>query len=576
MTAKALTGQASPFGHPLIPARMLNEYAYCPRLAYLEWVQGEFEHSVDTLEGKYIHRGVDKASGDMGLPDRAEAGDVSLGQDTIHARSVLVASDRLQAIARVDLVEGQGNTVIPVDYKRGAVPNIPERAWEPERVQICLQGLLLRDNGFSCDHGIIYFVESKTRVPVQFDEALVTRTLTLLAELREMARLERMPPPLADSKKCPRCSLVGICLPDEVNFLAAEEVAADISGKNEVRRLFPARDDALPVYVQAQGATVSKSGEVLRIRARDGTEEEVRLLDVSQLCVFGNVQVTAQAVRELCEHEIPICHFSYGGRLYGITQGMAHKNVELRRAQFRAAEDYERSLALAAAFIKAKVLNCRTLLRRNYHHVPTKVLRELAAVAGKVGQASSLEAILGFEGIAARTYFAHFAGMLKPRKAGTWAFDFEGRNRRPPRDPVNALLSFAYAMLTKDLTVTLLAAGFDPYLGFYHAPRYGRPSLALDMMEEFRPLIADSVVIGVINNGELDERDFIRCAGAVALTDSGRRKFLEAYERRMDTLVTHPIFGYRISYRRLLEVQARLLARHLLGEIQRYPAFRTR
>lgn len=574
MAAKVLTDKTALPNEPLIPARMLNEFAYCPRLAYLEWVQGEFEDSVDTVEGRFHHRRVDRPVGAVGEARPAEgAGERA---EAIHARSVLVSSERLGAIARVDLLEGEGNRVTPVDYKRGKAPDIAEGAWEPERVQVCLQGLILRDNGYVSDQGIIYFVESKTRVPVVFNEVLVRRTLDLLANLRRVAAAGEVPPPLADSNKCPRCSLVGICLPDEVNYLGAGGATPAETAGGEVRRLFPARDDALPVYVQRQGATVSKTAEVLRIRAREGTEEEVRLLDVSQLCVFGNVQVTTQAVRALCEREIPVCYFSYGGRLYGITQGMAHKNVELRRVQFRAAEDARRSLALATAFVQAKVLNCRTLLRRNNRHVPPKVLRELAAVAKKVEEAASLDSLLGLEGVAARTYFSHFAGMLKPRGQGAWTFDFEGRNRRPPRDPVNALLSFAYAMLTKDLTVTVLSVGFDPYIGFYHAPRYGRPSLALDLMEEFRPLIADSVVISVINNGEIDDRDFIRRAGAAALTDNGRRKFLEAYERRMDTLVAHPIFGYRVSYRRLLEVQARLLARHLLGEIDRYPAFRTR
>lgn len=578
---------------PLVPARMLNEFAYCPRLAYLEWVQGEFEHSVDTLEGRYRHRRVDREEGAVPGPapedagaaaERPEpegeeaAGGGAAPRTAIHARSVLVSSERLGAIARIDLLEGEGSRVTPVDYKRGAAPDIPEGAWEPERVQLCLQGLILRENGFTCDEGLLYFVESKTRVAVVFDEALRARTLTLLAELRRMAASDRMPPPLEDSRKCPRCSLVGICLPDEVHYLervAREPSGGGTGGAAEVRRLFPARDEALPVYVQAQGMTVAKHGDLLQIRSKGETVEEVRLLDVSQLCLFGNVQVTAQALRELCEREIPVCHFSYGGRFYGITQGLAHKNVELRRAQYRLAEDAQRAAGLAAAFVQAKILNCRTLLRRNHPDVPAGVLRHLALLAGKAGRAGSGETLLGLEGSAGRAYFARFAGMLKPRD-GSWDFDFEGRNRRPPRDPVNALLSFAYALLTKDMTVTLLAVGFDPFMGFYHAPRYGRPALALDLMEEFRPLIADSVVLGVINNGEIGERDFVRRAGAAALTDAGRRRFIEAYERRMDTLVTHPVFGYRVSYRRVLEVQARLLARHVTGELQSYPAFRTR
>jgi CRISPR-associated protein Cas1 len=193
--------------------------------------------------------------------------------------------------------------------------------------------------------------------------------------------------------------------------------------------------------------------------------------------------------------------------------------------------------------------------------------------------------LLGIEGNAARLYFGAFSGMLKPKQRpdntadtanAPWHFDFEGRNRRPPRDPINALLSFAYSLLTKDLSVIAQITGFDPYLGFYHQPRYGRPSLALDVMEEFRPIIADSVVLSVINNGVLSPSDFIQSGPSFALSPTGRKKFIHAYEGRLDSEITHPIFGYRISYRRILEVQLRLLGRFLTDEIANYPAFTTR
>lgn len=334
-----------------------------------------------------------------------------------------------------------------------------------------------------------------------------------------MADGGQIPPPLQDSPKCPRCSLVGICLPDEVNHLAAP------SSSPEPRRLVPARDDALPVYVQAQGMTVAKSGDRLEVRERGKTVQDVRLLDVSQLCVYGNVQVTTQLVHELLDRDIPVCYFTYGGWFYGITQGMGHKNIELRRSQYRASEDAERSLALAGRFVEAKIRNCRTLLRRNGQDVPEEVLSNLSDTAQRVRSVTSAESLLGHEGTAARLYFSQFAQMLRPRSAPaeSLTFDFQGRNRRPPRDPVNALLSFAYALLAKDFTVTIQAVGFDPYLGFYHLPRYGRPALALDLMEEFRPIIADSVVIGVINTGEIGPEDFIQRSGAVALSDAGRR-----------------------------------------------------
>jgi CRISPR-associated protein Cas1 len=155
-------------------------------------------------------------------------------------------------------------------------------------------------------------------------------------------------------------------------------------------------------------------------------------------------------------------------------------------------------------------------------------------------------------------------------------FDLDGRNRRPPRDPVNALLSFCYSLLTKELALATRTAGLDGMLGFYHQPHFGRPSLALDLMEEFRPVIADSVVISAINTGVVQQDDFVRAAGSVSLKQEARKRLIFAFERRMDQLVTHPVFDYRISYRRVLEVQARLLGRVILGELPLYPEFRIR
>jgi CRISPR-associated protein Cas1 len=195
-------------------------------------------------------------------------------------------------------------------------------------------------------------------------------------------------------------------------------------------------------------------------------------------------------------------------------------------------------------------------------------------------RASSLEELLGIEGNAARIYFGEFGGMIKPEEDGGggegFTFDFERRNRRPPRDPVNALLSLAYSVLAKDLTIACYAVGFDPYIGFYHQPRYGRPALALDLMEPFRPLIAESAVLTAVNTRMVTVGDFVRSGPAVALTPNGRKGFFRAYELRMDTMAVHPVVGTRFSYRRMLEVQARLLGRVLEGEIAEYPVFVTR
>jgi len=255
-----------------------------------------------------------------------------------------------------------------------------------------------------------------------------------------------------------------------------------------------------------------------------------------------------------------------------MTTGHIHKNVELRIAQFATAADRPRALSIAKGFIAAKIKNCRTILRRHADEKHKQDLDQLADWIKKVEQTDSVESLLGLEGMAAKTYFAGFARLLK----GHDSFDLLGRNRRPPKDPVNALLSFVYSLLVKELTIAAQVVGFDPLLGFLHTPRYGRPSLALDLAEEFRPIIGDSVVMTLINNGEVGPSQFLARAGAVVLTESGRKAVIAAFERRMEHEVTHPIFGYTISYRRVLEVQMRLLSRVLLGEIAQYPGFCTR
>lgn len=555
----------------LVPARMLNEHAYCPRLAYLEWVQADFADNADTVDGRFQHRNVDEERGRLPSADEPEP-------VTLHARSLMLSAPRLGLIARIDLVESAGAKVTPVDYKRGRAPDVEGGAWEPERVQVCAQAMILEENGYErVTSAVLYYVQSRQRVEIAIDDALRARTLALLDDLRVTAAEPEPPPPLVDSPKCPRCSLVGICLPDETNMLRGT-VPAD-----GLRRLVPSRDDALPLYVQQAGTRVGKTGAELLVETRDGQKRKVRLGDTSQVSLFGAVQVSTQAMQAIFERGMPVCYLSSGGWFYGIARGMDHKHVELRRLQFAAAASPTQSLALARRLVAVKIRNCRTLVRRNHADPPEHTLRRMRELVDDVEKVDSLASLLGLEGTAARLYFEAFAGMLRPPSADsestrptTMTFDFEGRNRRPPRDPANALLSLGYALLAKDVTIAALGVGFDAYMGFYHQPRYGRPALALDLMEEFRPLVVDSVVLSLINTGAIKLRDFVRRGGAVALTPAGRAAFIRAYERRMDEEVTHPVFGYRVSYRRTIEVQVRLLARHLAGEIPEFPGFATR
>ena len=549
---------------PLLPARMLNEYQYCPRLAYLEWVQGEWAETADTVEGRHAHRRVDRPGGD--LPAAVDG-----STEKVHARSVTLSSEHLGLIARMDLIEGEGEQVTPVDYKRGKRPHVARGAHDPERVQLCIQGMILEEHGYTCKQGILYYVQGRERVEVPFDAELRTLTQEAIGGLRRMASGGQIPPPLEDSPKCTRCSLVGICLPDEVNFFRRTETPP--------RPLAVPRDEALPLYVQARGAKVAKNGETLDVYVEDVKSQSVRLIDVSQLVVMGQIYVTTPALHEMMSREIPISWCSYGGWFLGHTVGVGHKNVEIRTVQYRTSFDPQHCLRLAKGIVVAKIQNQRTLLRRNWKQgeTPEDLIDGFQQDIRRAQRAADLGELLGAEGQAAARYFGTFSAMLSRTEGEQeMRFDFTTRNRRPPTDPVNALLSYAYALLVRAWTVALTAVGFDPYRGFYHQPRYGRPALSLDLMEPFRPLIADSSVIQAINNGEIRPSDFTTAAGRVALDDVGRKRFIATYERRMDQEITHPVFGYKVSYRRIFELQARLLARHLLGEIPEYPNFTTR
>ncbi len=567
-----------------LPARMVNEFAYCPRLFFYEWVEGLFAESVDTVEGAIQHRRVDR--GPTALPETVDAA------ETIHSRSVTLASERMRVIAKMDLVEVENGAVTPVDYKHGR-PKDGENGlelWPADRAQLAVQAMVLREAGYRCDEGIAYYRKTGQRVRVSFDAAAMAETESLIEAAWRLAAEGEIPEPLVDSPKCPGCSLVGICLPDET--LAAVEADGREPSQlmlfgtpprrpvqREVRALVTPRSELRPLYLNSQGARLGKSGGVLQIKDEKTVLQEVRIGEICQVSLMGNVQISTQAVQSLCEAEVPICYFSMGGWFYGITTGLNQKNVFLRRSQFRLSEEEYFARALARRLVAGKIRNQRTMLQRNHVEPDRNAITGLKEMAERAESAAALDELLGIEGNAARLYFGQFAGMIKTDDGEAMAemgFEFEKRNRRPPRDPVNALLSLAYSLLAKDLTVACYAVGFDPYIGYYHQPRFGRPALALDLMEPFRPLIADSAVLTAINTGMVTARDFVRVGGSVALTAGGRKGFFRAYELRMNTLVTHPLFDYRVSYRRMLEIQARLLARVLQGEIGEYPVFVTR
>jgi CRISPR-associated protein Cas1 len=539
----------------LVPARIINEHVYCPRLAWLEWEARAFTDNLDTAEGSDAHRRVDQERGNL---DAA-------GEDDAEVTSLTLSSPRLGVVARIDRVERRAGETVPVETKHGRPRRGAAPIWPPELAQIAVQALLLREHGHTVSHAEVYFPETRGRHRVEIPPDAEEWVARLVAEIRTNAARPMPPDPLIDSPKCPRCSLVGICLPDETNLLGQRSAAMP-------RRLVARDDPRRPLYVISPAAIVRKRAGRLILEVDGAQHTSVRLLDVAHVAVFGNATVTAGAMRACLEGDIPILWFSSGGWFagYSITHGGSW--VARRIAQVELARS-ESAVFVARAFVAGKIRNQRTLLRRLGGDAAAVAVGQLAGLITRSEGVTTLGELLGVEGTAARVYFGALPGLL--RSSGD-EMTFEGRNRRPPTDPVNAMLSFAYALLVRDTTVAALAAGLDPQIGLMHQPHFGRPSLALDLAEELRPLVADSSVVMAINNGEIRERDIVRRGGAVALTDAGRKKLIRAYERRVNVRLKHPLFGYEVTYRRAMELQARLLAAVVEGQLDEYRPLTTR
>lgn len=318
------------------------------------------------------------------------------------------------------------------------------------------------------------------------------------------------------------------------------------------------------LYVTQPDAVLSKKYEAFSValRQEDGSwqKRSVPAQTVEQVVLMGNPQITGDALTYALELGLPVHYLTSFGKYLGSALPGHSRNGKLRLAQYALHLDTEKRLALVKTIVEAKIHNQFGVLYR--HGQPDNALKARKKAAQKQ---STLDQVRGMEGMAAREYFACWPAMLKQ----DW--EFTGRNRRPPKDPINALLSFAYALLRVQVTAAVHVAGLDPYVGYLHEVHHGQPALVLDLMEEFRPLIADNLVLAVLNNREIQPKDFTESLGAYNLSDAGRKSFLQAFERKMTDEFKHPVFDYRCSYRRAVELQARLLSRHLQEDIPYKP-----
>lgn len=346
------------------------------------------------------------------------------------------------------------------------------------------------------------------------------------------------------------------------------------------------RDGEDSLLVQIPERSDKKAGKAIPAR-----KERIPLIKIDEVVVFGEVTLTASAVHLLLERDIEITFLGHYGKFKGRLSPPFSKNAILRLAQYRAHQDMTTRCELARRFVRGKLTNQRTmLLRYNRRQADSEMSQSIEQIAKLIQQLSALtldklpvsrnliggdqsitgtplETILGMEGSGSAAYFRCFGKMLYDSKQ----WPFPGRVKRPPTDPVNTLLSFGYSLLTNRVASAVQLVGFDNYVGYLHSSFSGRPALALDLVEEFRPIIVDSIVLTMLNKRIITANDFVTELGAYRLKDEGRKVFFTQFEERLNEEIVHPLFGYKATYQRCLELQARLLGKVLTGEITEYP-----
>lgn len=523
-----------------ITISLVAHQAFCPRRAWLESV-GEQSDSAQIQVGVTAHRSVDDTKTSR------------KGRET----AVEVFHDDWGVSGKLDVLLGSNGSMTIREHKATPVRHRAE-VTQPMRVQLALQRECLRQMGHPDVETEVYFTTHNKVVPVDLDDEDVHQAWILVQETRRSVSSSQAPAPLEDDPRCMRCSHASVCLPDERRLLSA------------ARRVIVEDPDAQVVHLTTPGSRARVRSGRLIVEKRGERLGEVPLDLVQGVQVHGNVDLSSGLIRELLWRDVSLAWCSGTGRLYGVAKSLRSPNGYQRVQQHLASA--EGRLGLAREFVAAKIANQRTKLRRA--GAPSHVLRALEQASTHATEAVTWQQIIGAEGEAASVYFSSWPLLITEPKRDDWPWS--GRSGRPATDPVNALLNYAYALLTADAVKALASCGLDPHAGFLHSSRRNKPALALDLIEEFRAPIGDSVVQTVINNGEITPKQFRSVMGSYQLNETARRSLLAAYERRMSAEIRHPVFGYRASWRRVLEIQARQILGFIDGSQERYVGVRVR
>lgn len=524
-----------------IPISLVANTVFCPRRAWLE-AAGETVASIPIEEGIAAHECVDAR-----VDDRASS-----------RRSVTVQHPDLGVVGRCDVVRGSEEGLEVVEYKSSPVRRQAE-VTPAQVIQLALQRLCLEWSGARVVGQSVYFTTARKSIPVELTVEDFDDARAFVAQTRQIIQASTAPAPLVDDPRCKGCTHAGVCLPEERRQQPIKRVLASNPPAGDV------------LHVTTPGARVSlRQGRVL-ISHRGEQVGALPLERVQALVVHGNVDISSGLVRSLLERDVMVLWCTGRGRLRGWAQTAASPNGSVRATQQARTAGHQ--LVLAQEMVAAKIANQATVLRRNSRADVVAEIARLRALAQDATTAGSIGRLFGVEGEAAAIYFRWLPSMLA---APGWGARWQGRTGRGATDPINVALNLTYGLLLADVTRAVVTCGLDPHLGVLHSPSRNKPALALDLMEQFRPVVADSAVITALNNRELDQDMFTDVLGDVRLRDAGRRVLVTAYERRASAEFTHPTYGYKVTWRRAMEVQARMLLGVLDGTQPAYVGIRVR
>jgi CRISPR-associated protein Cas1 len=529
---------------------------YCKRLFFLEEVEELYTQDDAVFAGRRLHKKLEKS-------------------DEGEWEQFVLESEQLGIKGRVDAVRTKHGHLIPYEHKRGLCAkddNGAPEAWSSDRIQVLAYAMLLEvESDRPVLSGRIRYHASHVTVTVALDDQGRADVLESIEEAKELRRSIERPPVAENEKLCVHCSLAPICLPEEARLAKSGARSLDIGEPNETLRLFPAEDERKILHVVEPGVRVGKAGDQVKISYLDRSELYLPAKQVSQIVIHGFAQISTQMLRMCATDDIGVHYISGGGQYLGSFAAGSSGRIQRKIRQFKALTDSEICINLSRQLVLAKTDMQRQVLMRSARKDQetqaqmAKVAKKMKILQSYLNSAKDLDRLRGFEGSIAALYFSVFSQLILPTLQP--AFAFNNRTRRPPRDRVNALLSFGYALLIKDVVNAINVVGLDPTFGFYHQPRSSAPPLALDIMELFRVLLVDIPVINSLNRSQWDADEDFNLAGAqVWLSDDGKKKFFDIYERRKSDSWKHPVIGYSLSYSRMIELEVRLLEKEWMDE----------